>query len=185
VKTLVALDIDGVLRPWDDEAYQTRWKGKGLYDRYGKLTGFKDWERVEEPYFTHVSQEQLALIQQVGDVYWLTTWLKQGIVRDFERITRLPKLPYIRPEQTLEAEYLYPWWKVGHFYVWARENHELVASYDRILWVDDDHEMHGYDQTGVDEIQEFLGRLGTELILHAPEPVWKKEEIEQWLASPE
>lgn len=181
MKTLVALDIDGVLLPWDDEAYTTRWKGKGLYDRYGTQTGFKDWVRTEEPYFTHVSQEQLALIQQVGDVYWHSTWVKQGMIREFERVTGIGPFPEIKPEQVLEATYLFGWYKVGWLYLWVRENTELVAGYDRILWVDDDHEMHGYDQTGVDDIQELLGRLGTELILHAPEPVWKREEIEQWL----
>jgi hypothetical protein len=60
MKTLIALDIDCVLLPHHDESYDAIQRNT-LYDRWGKLTGFKDWRRVEKRYFTFVSADQHAL----------------------------------------------------------------------------------------------------------------------------
>lgn len=182
MKTLIALDIDCVLLPWDDEAYMARTSSnKNTYDRWGHETGFKDWRKVEKKYFTFVSQDQLALIQQVGDIHWLTTWAKDGMTPTFEAELGLPTFPIIRPRDWTASEYLYKWWKAGWLWLWVRENHQLVAQYDRLLWVDDDH----YPESTSDSLSDItyeLAQLGTELVIIQPtRPVWSKGEIELWL----
>jgi hypothetical protein len=179
MKTLIALDIDCVLLPHHDESYDAIQRNT-LYDRWGKLTGFKDWRRVEKRYFTFVSADQHALIQQVGDVHWLTTWIKDNIHTDFERETGIGPFMPVKPQDWTAAEYLYAWWKMGYLYLWIRENSEHVAQYDRLLWVDDDHRERTHQ--GLQDVVSTLSRLGTELIVVRPEgPVWSREEIEQYL----
>lgn len=182
MSTLIALDIDCVLLPWDDESYMARQDSKRTtYDRWGHETGFKDWRKVEKKYFTFVSKDQLDLIQQVGDIYWLTTWGKHDMTATFEAELDLPSLPIIRPRDWTAAEYVYKWWKAGWLWMWIRENHERVAKYDRVLWVDDDH----YPDATSDclgEIEYELAQLGTELVIIQPmKSVWSREEIERWL----
>ena len=153
------------------------------YDRYGKRTGFKDWCKVEEKYFTFMSADQFALIQQTGDVHWLTTWMKDDINHSrFEpKLGLTEPLPDIRPsfQQRFEAEYLYGWWKAGWFYVWIKENADYIREYDRVLWVDDDH--YRTYEYGVTDVRDELAHYGTELHTISPEPVWRREDIEKWL----
>lgn len=182
MKTLIALDIDCVLLPWDDDAYMARSDpNRTTYDRWGKITGFKDWRKVEKKFFTFVSEEQHRLIEQVGDVHWLTTWGKHDMTDTFTEETGFGPWPVIRPQDWTAADNLYRWWKMGWLWLWVRENHEYVAQYDRVLWVDDDHYPHLQD--GVAEVSFELAQLGTELVIIQPrEPVWSRREIEQWLS---
>lgn len=181
MKTMIALDIDNVLLPWDDDSYAAR-LGDKRYDRWGKLTGFKDWELRDRKFFTFTSSEQHALIEQVGDVHWLTTWVKHDMIPYWAEVTGWgADFRQVKPEQSYEADYLYRWWKMGWLWTWVRENHEHVASYDRILWVDDDHYPHL--QEGLADVAFECAQLGTELIVVQPEaPVWSREEITQWLS---
>ena len=181
-QTLIALDIDCVLLPWDDEAYMARQDSKkNTYDRWGHTTGFKDWRKVERKYFTFVSHDQLVAIQEVGDIHWLTTWGKHGMTPLFEEELGLSRLPIIRPQDWTAADHLFKWWKAGWLWMWVRENHQHVAQYDRVLWVDDDH----YPESTSDSLAEItyeLASLGTELVIIQPTgPVWTREEIELWL----
>ena len=185
MKTLIALDIDCVLMPWDDEA-QTVLDSptRSVYDRFGKLTGFKDWKYNQDRslrYLTFHSTEQHELIRQVGDVRWLTTWARDGLVEKYEAFTGFGPFPTFRPEQMYEAEYLHRWWKMGWLHVFIRENAQLIASYDRILWVDDDHNRPA-TLDGIAEVSFEAAQCGTELITVQPKgPVWSRDEIEQWV----
>lgn len=182
-----------MLLPWDDEAYEHRMTGK-MYDRYGKRTGFADWEKIDDLDlqskwgYTYTSPTQIFLVQQVGDIHWLTTRLRENTIHtELEPVFGLPELPEIRPSSQSQADsdYLFDWWKAGWFWFWIRENHEYVAQYDRVLWVDDDHLLSETTRDGVDDIRNELARLGTELHVIRPEPVWTRAEIELWLPETE
>lgn len=185
VKTLIALDIDCVLMPWDDES-QTVLDSptRNVYDRFGKKTGFKDWNYNQNHslrFLTFWSPEQHELIKQVGDVRWLTTWARDGLVEKYTEFTGFGPFPTFRPNQMYEAEYLHRWWKMGWMHLWLRENAELVSTYDRILWVDDDHNRPA-TMDGMAEIGYEAAQVGTEVIAIQPEgPVWSREEISLWL----
>lgn len=186
MKTLIALDIDCVLMPWDDEAEVViQSPTRSVYDRFGKLTGFKDWQYNQDKalrFLTFHSPEQHALIQQVGDIRWLTTWARDDLTDKYTKYTGFGPWPSFKPQAWAEAEYLYRWWKMGWLYMWIRENHQEVAQYDRLLWVDDDHHRSATSD-GIADVAYELAQLGTELVTVQPRgPVWSREEIEQWLS---
>lgn len=187
MKNLIALDIDCVLMPWDDEA-QTVLDSptRSVYDRFGKSTGFKDWKYNQDRslrYLTFWSPEQHELIRQVGDVRWLTTWARDGLVEKYESFTGFGPFPTFKPEQMYEAEYLYRWWKMGWFYMFIKEHPDVIASYDRIIWVDDDHERPATVE-GLSEVGYLAAQCGTEVVIVRPAgAVWSREEISQWLST--
>lgn len=189
MKTLVALDVDGVLIPWDDEAYSVLDSPtKSVYDRFGKRTGFKDWTYHADKslkFLTFYSKEQLALIEQVGDIRWLSTWSKEDIHNQFSEATGFGPWDTMIPVAgtRYEAEYLYPWWKTGFLFMWIRENVALVSEYDRLIWVDDDHQSSPSTRAGIEDVNLLLARLGVELYIVRPDPVWKRSEIEAWMTS--
>lgn len=194
MKTLIAQDVDGVLIPWDDEAYEViDSPTRSVYDRFGKKTGFKDWKWNTDRdvrYLTFWSPEQHRLIQEVGDVMWLTTWAKEvrreaPLHNEYTRLTGFGPFDRIAPSQNnYEAEYLYRWWKMGWFYGWVQENHQRAAQYDRVLWVDDDHNRPGTIE-GLEDLAYQFAKLGTDLIVVQPRgPVWSREEISLWLTNP-
>lgn len=177
---IVFLDIDGVLLPWDDEAYSKRFHGGNTpYDPSGDVTGFTDWERVPDHYFTHVSRQQIELIRSLGEVVWLTTWMTHDMHPTFEEKTGAGpwQTMYDRLSGTLTRTASLSWWKANLVLDWVADGGASV--YDRVLWVDDDHA--DLSPWTADKMDETFIEAGVEVHRIAPLPVWKRSEIELWL----
>lgn len=175
---LILLDIDGVLMPWD---YIGKARGpKEVTDELKTVSGFDDWKLVDKPYWTAYSAEQHALIQEVGQVVWLTTWARHpDMLDDYTYTTGFGPFEVATGAEPGGFRY---WWKTGWALSFAESDNPLWEGVEEVIWVDDDHGFGEPVQAEVDAVTEAIERRhGAKTRIIRPEVVWTRESLEQLL----
>jgi hypothetical protein len=147
-------------------------------------SGFDDWVRVDKRFWTFYSPAQHELIQQVGQVVWLTTWAKHpDMLDDYTWTTKFG------PFETAETDvgrwngtHNGGWWKAWWAVALAEERPDVFEGIDEVVWVDDDHD--GYPKfTG--QVQVFARMVedlyGAKTRVIRPDVVWTRESLESLL----
>lgn len=165
MKTLLILDVDGVLIHWDaiHDTPPTETK-----------TGYGDWVYPNKRWFNYYSPQQLADIKTAPfDLYWHTTWClphqHPKMLRYFAEVTG-----FAPTERTLidllPTDYKWEtggrlqdeWWKASTIRNVAKFKPEFFQGYDKVLWVDDHLRHYGKDasdmltETGADKGPEWV-----------------------------
>lgn len=125
-RTLLALDIDGVLKP------------------SMPLSDSPTWVRINSPWQGGFDID-LDLIDVLNaldvDIVWLTTWFEDA-PEAFGGLIDAPVLRMLDDRSTAS------WWKRG-----SLGEHVAQGGYERVVWIDDELDEREPEELGVDELR--------------------------------
>lgn len=173
---LILLDIDGVLMPWDHLGDLEKSPHKYLVTS----TGWDDWKRVDQPYWTYYSKAQHEAILRVGKVVWLTTWaIHPDMLDNYTYVTGFGPFETAETDagKYAEKKSRSTWWKVPWAQGFVNTRQDLLEGIDEVVWVDDDHNKLT-PTTAVAQVGRTLNELDIKLRIIRPEVAWTRESIE-------
>lgn len=186
MKTLLLLDVDGVLLNWDAMD-----RGRPPTE---EETGYSDWIASGKRWFSYYSPQQLADIAAAPfDLYWHTTWCLDHqhptMLRYFAEVTGFApterRLLDVLPtdwtfQQAWERGHLLgtdEWWKAHAIREVATLVPEFFQGYDKVLWVDD-HLRH-YEHSASAMLTDTGADRGPEWVLiECTQGAWDRASIE-------
>lgn len=185
MKTLLLLDVDGVLLNWDA---LNRGRPPTIEE-----TGYDDWVASGRNWFSYFSPNQLADIAAAPfDLYWHTTWCLDHnhpkMLNYFREVTGFGEPNNRRLQGLLPPDWDWPstssgivlvdeWWKASIVRAVATLTPDFFRQYDKVLWVDDHLRHYGHaasamlTETGADKGPTWY-------LIECNQGAWDKQSIE-------
>lgn len=146
-KTIVYIDVDGVINSFNESRKLAGWEGEWKVE---KIIGYRiHWytDLVE-------SLNELAKREDV-EVKWLTTWQDKAVTELCEPLGIEGKYWDVLYHNTSEGDHLFSrgngWWKLK-----AIINDYTIHQPDKVVWIDDDFKHEGNAIAWVNHMEETV-----------------------------